>query len=403
MAEDPYFKKTIPFRQSGAELSLRVAQDLFSSYDVDVGTRLLLRTLAEQDSTVLRKILDLGCGYGPIGLTLKKLHEGATVHMVDRDALAVEYTRQNVELNGVSGIEVYGSLGYDDVRSTDFDLIVSNVPAKAGEGAITYFLREAVHYLAPGGQVAVVAVSRLEPFVEQLLEGAPDVEVLLHRNRSGHAVFHYTFTGERDEPDTRTESGLERGVYRRGTSSPLPGAEGATLETVYSLPEFESPSYATEMLIGGIRGIPGTRMRRVAAFNPGQGYVPLALWSAREPDEMVLIDRDLLALRQSRRNLVRNGCPPERIVIAHQTGMASESGDSAELIAGVLREDEGPSAIVATVEQASELLAPGGTILVSGSSTAVSRLAGKLRARKHIRIEDRSRRRGYSLLALRRK
>lgn len=401
MAEDPYFKKIIPFRQSGAELSFRVSQDLFSSYDVDAGTRLLLRTLAERDSHTFRKILDLGCGYGPIGLTLQKLNEGAIVHMVDRDALAVEYSRRNAELNGASGVEGYGSLGYDDVRSADFDLIVSNIPAKAGEEAISYFLREAAHYLASGGLVAVVVVSRLERFVQGLLNGLPSVEVLLRRSRSSHAVFHYTFSGQGRETVPMVESGLERGVYRRGTSSELPGTEKVTLETVYNLPEFESPSNATEMLIGSVQRVREPKVERAIAFNPGQGYVPLALWSACGPASIELIDRDLLSLRQSRRNLIRNGCPAERITLAHQVGMASESGDRAELIAGVLREDEGPTAVLATVEQASERLAPEGTILVSGSSTAVSRLAGKLRTRKRLRIEDRLRRKGCSLLVLR--
>ncbi|MEJ7654646.1 MAG: methyltransferase [Chloroflexia bacterium] len=166
MNQDPYFKKVIPFVHGDVSLTFRVSQDLFSSYDVDVGTRFLLRTLATEGVSGGRAILDLGCGYGPIGLTLGKVNKDAEVHMVDRDALAVECARQNAELNELPDAQVYGSLGYYDVRKSDFDLIVSNIPAKAGEPVVTHLLRGAAPSLAPGGLVAVVVVTRLEAFVE---------------------------------------------------------------------------------------------------------------------------------------------------------------------------------------------------------------------------------------------
>src|SRR5215211_6675384 len=98
---DVYYKKTIPFNFSKQRLRFRVSQDLFSSHDVDVGSRFLLRTLlTAKDVGQPTSILDLGCGYGPIGLTLKGFHPDAVVHLTDRDALAVEYTRQNAVLNG---------------------------------------------------------------------------------------------------------------------------------------------------------------------------------------------------------------------------------------------------------------------------------------------------------------
>ena len=146
-----YFKKLLTFRFWKQEMQFRVSQDLFSSLQVDVGTQFLLRAIQDLDPGQFSKILDLGCGYGPIGATLKKLNGMASVHMVDRDALAVEYSRQNADLNCLSGVSVYGSLGYDDVRCKDFDLIASNIPAKAGHEVISHLLRDAVYYLRPGG------------------------------------------------------------------------------------------------------------------------------------------------------------------------------------------------------------------------------------------------------------
>ena len=68
---DSYFKKVVSLEHEGHSLRFRVAQDLFSSHEVDVGTRLLLRTLEQAGHERLRKVLDLGCGYGPLGLALK--------------------------------------------------------------------------------------------------------------------------------------------------------------------------------------------------------------------------------------------------------------------------------------------------------------------------------------------
>ena len=61
--EDPYYKKTVPFRIGGLDLSFRVSQTLFSSHAVDAGTEFLLRTL-HRTGARFEKVLDLGCGYG---------------------------------------------------------------------------------------------------------------------------------------------------------------------------------------------------------------------------------------------------------------------------------------------------------------------------------------------------
>ena len=192
--QDVYFKKIIPFNFRKQSLRFRTSQELFSSHDIDLGTRFLLRTVLEAGYPRPQRILDAGCGYGPLGLTLKKLYPDSLVHLFDRDALAVEYTRQNSELNGIPDVEVYGSLGYDDVKRNDFDLILSNIPGKAGEKVIRYLLEDAACYLSPGGIVAVVIVEPLEGLVASVLEESPDIEILLRRKRPGHAVFHYRFT-----------------------------------------------------------------------------------------------------------------------------------------------------------------------------------------------------------------
>lgn len=400
LPQDAYFKKTLPFEHAGARLELRVSQDLFSSFDIDVGTRFLLRTLNTSDIAGMGSILDLGCGYGPIGLTLRKLAQEAVVHMVDRDALAVEYTRQNAALNGLDDVQIYGSLGYDDVDKHDFDLIVSNIPAKAGEAAITYFLQEAAYHLNPQGQVAVVVVTSLDPLVDQILGSMPNVVLMLRRTRPGHTVYQYRFTGEGEAHPAGLPSGIERGLYRRDEIELELDTTVLTVETAYGVPEFESPTHVTEMLIEGVLGLDQTTTAHTVLFNPGQGYGAVTLWAALRPQTIDLVDRDLLALRYSRRNLIDNGCPSDTINLMHQVGFSTLPSRPADLIAGVLREDEGPAALTFMLNRMTEALAPGATVVIASSSTTISRLVPVLQAQRRFTIESRKRREGDSLLIL---
>ena len=83
MDEDIYFHKMINYRAFGHSLRFRSSQDLFSSHDIDTGTRFLLRSIVMAGLGKSERILDLGCGYGPLGICLKKLNSGSEVHLVD--------------------------------------------------------------------------------------------------------------------------------------------------------------------------------------------------------------------------------------------------------------------------------------------------------------------------------
>ena len=399
MNEDVYYHKTVTLRAGKQSLQFRTSQELFSSHDIDTGTRFLLRSIIEASYGDLQCILDLGCGYGPLGLTLKNLNRDSIVHMIDRDALAVEYSRQNAEFNGLEGIEIYGSLGYDDVKRTDFDLITSNIPGKVGETVIAYLLREARYYLSPGGIIAIVVVSALESAVAKILEDTPGIEIILRRNRSGHAIFHYRFSGEpaSSKPD---RNALERGVYNRQYVKIRRDNLEYIMQTAYGLPEFDTISYGNEMLVKAMTGMRGRDIQRAVVFNSGQGHVAAALWKTTQPDNIALVDRDLLALRYSKLNLILNGCPPDKISTQHQVGLSLKSEEKVDLFIGVLREEEGKDATFLTLQQAREKLSANGMIIVSTGSTAITRLVTQVESQGQLRVRTRERSRGYSLLVL---
>jgi 16S rRNA (guanine1207-N2)-methyltransferase len=399
MDEDVYFHKTITYRAWKHSLRFRVSQELFSSHDIDTGTKFLLRTIIEAGYGEPKRILYLGCGYGPIGLTMNKMYPDSTAHMVDRDALAVEYSRQNAVLNGLTDIVIYGSLGYDDVKRNDFDLIISNIPGKAGEPVIEYLLRESRYYLTPGGVAAIVVVSPLEEPVSKILEDSPGIEVVLKRNRSSHAVFHYRFTGD-SVPLKPGSSALERNVYHRKDVEMRMEKLEYSMQTAYGLPEFDSLSHGTEMLIKGFQDLQGKNIRHVAIFNPGQGHAAVVLWKLIRPGTIELIDRDLLALRYSRLNLILNECPAGQVGISHQAGMESGNKEKVDLITGVLREEEGKEATFLTLRQAAARLSDNGIIIAAAGSTAVTRLVTYVESQNLLVIKKRERRKGHNLLVL---
>jgi 16S rRNA (guanine1207-N2)-methyltransferase len=154
-------------RLHGYDFTFHSTWGLFSPKGVDEGTRLLLDQLEVKPGTIA---LDLGCGYGPLGLAIAKLAPRGRVHLVDKDFVAIDYARANADLNHLPNAEVYLSNGFDQVPAgATFDLIVSNLPAKIGGEQLSLFLQDAHARLNPGGQIYVVTISGLKDFIRRHL------------------------------------------------------------------------------------------------------------------------------------------------------------------------------------------------------------------------------------------
>jgi len=400
----PHFKKTVTLDVGGRRLELRVAQELFSSHEVDVGTRLLLRTLAGPEHASRRLVLDLGCGYGPLGLGLRAAAADRVVHLVDRDALAVEYSRENAAANRLDGVEAYASLGYADVRAAGFDLVVSNIPAKAGPPVIDQLLLGGAGLLAPGGLVAVVVIAPLRDQVAAVLEGSPRVEVVFRRATASYAVFHYRFPGPPPVAPGPADLGDGLGVYERQQASITHGGVAVRLRTAWGLPEFDSLAYPTRLVADALLRPGGRPPRTALVLHPGQGWLPCLLWAAARPGRLRLVDRDLLALRVSQANLAANGCPPGRVHLGHRVDPDPGGLGDADLVVAMLRPKEPPEATAATVRRLVAEVPPGARVVLGGGSTAVTRgLAGLDAAKLPFRTLDRRRAKGSSAAVLERR
>jgi 16S rRNA G1207 methylase RsmC len=135
-------------------------------------------------------------------------------------------------------------------------------------------------------------------------------------------------------------------------------------------------------------------------FNPGQGHVPVALWKLFSPFRMTLVDRDLLSLRAAERNLLANGCPREKFTLLHKPGLPAGEASIYDLILGALHDSEGPAAHYIVIEQAAALLVLQGEVLVSGSSTTITRLEKSIKEAKLLTVKQRRRNRAKRMLWL---
>jgi 16S rRNA G1207 methylase RsmC len=166
----------------GYSFSFRSTWGLFSPRAIDEGTRLLAEALVVNEHD---DCLDLGCGYGPLGLVLAALAPKGQTLMVDKDFVAVEFSNKNARLNRLDNARALLSNGFDQIPpKLRFDIIASNIPAKVGKELLSLYLHDARNRLKPGGRLYLVTVSGLRQFMKRNLE-----EVLgnYDKLKQGHA------------------------------------------------------------------------------------------------------------------------------------------------------------------------------------------------------------------------
>ena len=149
----------------GHHLRFRATWGLFSPREVDEGTRMLLDEIEVGEDA---RCIDIGCGYGPLGLTLARLAPRGETWLVDRDFVAVDYARANAEANRITNVHVALANGFDEVpEDLRFDLVASNLPAKVGNEMLTTLIADAHDRLVPGGRLYVVTLSGMRKFIQR--------------------------------------------------------------------------------------------------------------------------------------------------------------------------------------------------------------------------------------------
>ena len=279
-----------------------------------------------------RRILDSGCGVGVIGICAAAAiaplvnNGGFLVRCQDRDELARLITAHNASHNGLPPtlLEAYtepllaGPLGDDS--SCAWDLILTNIPAKAGSPVLEDFVRRSTGLLNPGGRVIMVAVAALADFFRERI--AAEAELLREVPGPGHHVFVYGRAADQRQTAVPVNAGpdfiAQHPFYVRADVTCAIEDIPIHLTTIHGASGFDNPGGAVLAAAKLVRRLgPGQFIINGGApllvHEPGQGFFPCWLLAflkfTTEDTEfhgVILSGRNILALEAARHNVRQN-------------------------------------------------------------------------------------------------
>ncbi len=150
---------------------------VFSKRRVDLGTRLLIESMVLPESGL---VLDLGCGYGPVGIAAAVLNPSLHLVMVDVNERAVQLARENAKRNKVDNVEIRLGFLYAPVNNIRFNAILCNPPISAGMQTVLPIVTDGFEHLRKGGVFQIVVRSRIggRRLSKELEEAFGNVEIL---------------------------------------------------------------------------------------------------------------------------------------------------------------------------------------------------------------------------------
>jgi 16S rRNA G1207 methylase RsmC len=289
-------------------MRFELSHALFSSNDIDAGSKLLLKAVAKAaDPTAVETILDIGSGVGVLGIACALGYPGSALSLRDRDALACAFSSRNAKLNKLRPQSVDTALFLEGLAGSSYDLVLCNVPAKAGPPVLDRFFRELPGIVSGRGLAALVVVNTIAEAAKASL-AAGGADPIVAEQSKGHTVFIVRSEGRngfREEPDAF--EGYARGLatVERGPGSSR--RSNYRHKGYWGLPEFDTPSFATVLAMELVEaGASGLLARRACVINPGSGRLPCFIRS-RLGAYVDLCGRDALALKASAANLALNG------------------------------------------------------------------------------------------------
>jgi len=393
---EQYSNKEVPFRYNGVNLSFFLSQRLFSSFTIDAGTKLLLKTIAKKiDFTEINYVSDIGCGIGVIGLSLKKKHPKLTVTLQDRDALALSFSKENARRNKIKNICYSGELALEGMEKNSQDLIISNLPAKAGESVLQDFVNRSLTYLSAEGLCLVVVVATLKDTILNAIRKT-DAEISYKEDTKEYSVFHFKKINNTNFQTKDNDKTDLKECYLRGTNDFQLKKLHYSLKVVYNLPGFDTIPYHIDLTAHLLEK--QAVSDRTLFWNPGQGHLPVIahLVNRKKITETTLASRDILQLKISKKNLaetfsyiseenlkLKHICCPEKLrTDAIYRGSPSTNSSTSDT------KIESPyNSVILSLESSDDTIlssflditAPNGILLITGKS---SNIAGAVKNHK---------------------
>ena len=145
-------------RLRGEPFKFLTSSSVFSKKQVDSGTRLLIEAMQLPNEGT---VLDVGCGYGAVGIAAATSNPRLHVVMTDLNMRAVQLARKNIKINKVHNAKVRHGYLYEPVTDSVFNCILSNPPVSAGMETVLAIIKNAPPFLSRGGTLQLVVRSKI--------------------------------------------------------------------------------------------------------------------------------------------------------------------------------------------------------------------------------------------------
>lgn len=198
----------ISTRIKNVDMVFETAPSIFSPNSIDNGTLAMLSVI---DFSPCDKVLDLGCGYGIVGILAGKLIGEENVIMCDVSEQAIEFATMNLRINNVPNIRIRLSNGYSNVEERDFTLILSNPPYHADFSVPKHFIEVGFKKLVMGGRLIMVT-KRLDWYKNKLTSIFGGVKV---HEINGYYVFIAEKRIQSIKEKEKTKNNLSKKLQRK--------------------------------------------------------------------------------------------------------------------------------------------------------------------------------------------
>lgn len=182
--KDPDVKSDVElftYSYENHDIALKTDAGVFSKGKIDYGSDLLVNVFLQQHkSDTAKNIIDVGCGYGPIGLMIAKVAPQHDVNMVDVNHRALSLAETNKQKNKLENVTIKESDGLSQVSNAYYDCIVTNPPIRAGKSVVHSILEDAFDKLKHEGMLYVVIQKKqgMPSAKKKMEETFSNVEVL---------------------------------------------------------------------------------------------------------------------------------------------------------------------------------------------------------------------------------
>ena len=179
---------TITYDFQGKHLIYTTDHGVFSRQRLDFGSRVLMDSI---DIGNAKSMLDVGCGYGTMGIALKSVHEDLQVLMTDVNKRAISLAKENIKCNNLEGIDVIESDVYENVHDT-YDLVISNPPIRAGKKVVSAIISGSYDHLNKGGRLVIVIQKKQgAPSAKKLMEDIFGNATVINREKGYYILQSY--------------------------------------------------------------------------------------------------------------------------------------------------------------------------------------------------------------------